>query len=343
MTKPALIPLLSCLFLFPAPSASAQDLQFADIGDFRVQSGEIIHDCRIGYRTFGRLNSAASNAILMPTWANGTTEEMKSNIGPNAVVNDADYFVVAMDALANGVSSSPSNSVSQPRMKFPKITVPDMVNSEHQVLTGTLGIEHLKAVVGVSMGAMQAFQWMVSYPAFMDKAVPIFGSPRLAPYDLLHWQAQIDAIRSNPAWNHGDYTDNPSRLVEFEFGELLLKTPQQYNQEHSRQQVFESLAQAKDASSKDANNKIRQSEAMIALNVADRFGGSLERAAAAVIAKVFILVATYDHVVTPQPARDFAALLHAPLLEFDSNCGHLTTVCENAKISSAVAAFLREQ
>ena len=66
MTKPALIPLWSCLFLLPAPSASAQDLQFANIGDFRVPSGEIIHDCRIGYRTFGRLNSAASNAILMP-------------------------------------------------------------------------------------------------------------------------------------------------------------------------------------------------------------------------------------------------------------------------------------
>ena len=110
MTKPALIPLLFCMFLFPAPRASAQDLKFANIGDFRVQSGEVIHDCRIGYRTFGRLTSAASNAILMPNWANGTTEEMKSNIGPNAVVNDADYFVVAMDALANGVSSSPSNS-----------------------------------------------------------------------------------------------------------------------------------------------------------------------------------------------------------------------------------------
>jgi homoserine O-acetyltransferase/O-succinyltransferase len=339
------IPILFCCcltWLVPA-SAPAQELQFANLGDFRLESGEVLHDCRIGYRTFGHINATASNAILIPTWAGGTTEELKPTIGPKRLLDDSEYFVIAIDALANGVSSSPTNNTAQPRMKFPKITVRDMVNSQYQVLTGTLGIKHLKAVIGMSMGGMQTFQWMVAYPAFMDKAIPIAGSPRLAPYDLLLWQAQIDAIEGNPNWNQGDYTENPSRDVEFEFGELLLNTPQQYNRTHTRQQTLESLAKAKDAPNTDANNKIRQAEAMMAIDVSSPFGGSMERAAAAVKAKVFVIVATYDHVVTPQPARDFAALLHAPILELDSDCGHLATACEGAKVDLAVAAFLHDK
>ena len=321
----------------------AQEQKFASLGEFKLESGEVIHDCRVGYRTFGKLNADGSNAILFPTWANGTTDQLQHTIGPHTgVVDYADYFVILIDALANGVSSSPSNSAAQPRMKFPKITVRDMVNSQYQVATRTLGLKHVKAVVGTSMGGMQTFQWMVSYPEFMDKAVPIVGSPRLAPYDLLHWRAEIDAIETNPAWNHGEYTENPSRLLEFEYGEMLLNTPTQYNRTHTREQVFESLAKAKDAVTTDANNKIRQVEAMIGLDVSDRFGGSMERAASSVKAKVFMIVATYDHVVTPQPARDFASLLHAPILELDSDCGHLGPSCEDAKVSAAVAAFLQK-
>jgi homoserine O-acetyltransferase/O-succinyltransferase len=334
--------LLCCVWLLSS-ALPAQELKFANLGDFKLVSGEVVRDCRVGYRTFGKLNADASNAILIPTWANGTTDQLQHSIGPkNGVVDYADYYVVLIDALANGVSSSPSNSNAQSRMKFPKITVRDMVNNQYQVLNGTLGLKHLKAVVGISMGGMQTFQWMLSYPAFMDAAVAIVGSPRLAPYDLLHWQAEIDAIEGNPAWNHGNYTENPSRVLEFEYGEMLLNTPTQYNRTHTREQVFASLAKAKDAPGTDANNKIRQTEAMMGLDVSDQFGGSMERAATAVKAKVFVIVAKYDHVVTPEPAREFAGLLHAPILELDSDCGHLAPSCEDAKVNAAVAAFLKQ-
>src|SRR6267143_6366606 len=104
----------------------AQDLRFAQLGDFKVESGEVIRDCRVGYRTFGKLNDAKSNAILFPTWASGTTEQLQSNIGVGKLVDDSKYFVVAIDALSNGVSSSPSNSNLQPRMSFPRLTIHDM-------------------------------------------------------------------------------------------------------------------------------------------------------------------------------------------------------------------------
>ena len=160
--------------------------------------------------------------------------------------------------------------------------------------------------MGNSMGGMQTFQWIVSYPEFMDQAVPIVGSPRLAPYDLLLWQAQIDAIMNDFAWNNGNYLVNPARAAEYEFGALLLTTPDHYNKEMTRQKVLEELEKSKQSSGFDANDKIRQVQAMMALNVYEPFGGSMARTAAAIKAKVFVIVAKFDHVVTPGPALEFA-------------------------------------
>src|ERR1700743_644330 len=206
-----------------AATAHAQEQKFADLGDFKLVSGETLRDCRIGYRTFGKMNVDRSNIVVFPTWAGGTTEQLKDNVGAGKLVNNADYYVVLIDALANGVSSSPSNSTAQPRMKFPKIAVRDMVNTQHELLTTVLGIQHVKAVMGISMGGMQTFQWMVSYPDFMDNAIPIVGSPHVAPYDVVMWRINIDALEGSAGWNHGDYDWTPAGLVHFEIGELILQ------------------------------------------------------------------------------------------------------------------------
>jgi len=320
----------------------AQEQQFASLGDFKVRSGEVIRDCRIGYRTFGTLNEQRSNVIVFPTWASGTTEQLKSNIGPSRLVNSEKHFVIAIDALGNGVSSSPSNSKLQPRMSFPTFTLRDAVETQHVLLTKVLHLDHVKAVIGVSMGGMQTFQWMVSYPDFMDKAIPIVGSPRLATYDLLLWQAQIDAIVHDRDWNNGNYTTNPARVVEYEFGELLLTTPDSYNKRVTRQQLFDQLEKAKRDPGFDANDKIRQAQAMMALDISQEFGGSMAGAAGAIKAKVFIVIAKFDRVVTPGPALEFARLLQAKTLELDSDCGHLAPSCEYQKVNAAVAEFLQD-
>ena len=322
--------------------ALAQQQQFANIGDLKLQNGGVIRNCRIGYRTFGQLNADKSNVIVFPTWAGGTTEQLQSNIGSGKLVDSTKYFVVAIDALSNGISSSPSNSRLQPRMKFPKFTLHDTVESQHRLLTEVLHIEHVKAVVGISMGGMQVFQWLVSYPRFMEKAVPIVGSPRLAPYDLLLWQAQIEALMRDRDWNGGNYTKNPARALDFAFGELLLTTPSDYNRRKTREQTLNDLEKARgDAKRFDANDKIRQDQAMMALDVSRDFGGSLERAARAVEAKVLVVVAKFDHVVTPGPATEFASLLGAKLLTLESDCGHLATVCEARRLNEAVSDFLK--
>ena len=332
-------------FLLPlfAVSAAAQQQQFANIGDLRLQNGGVIRNCRIGYRTFGQLAGDKSNVVVFPTWAGGTTEQLQSSIGPGKLIDSTSYFVVAIDALANGVSSSPSNSRLQPRMRFPQFTLRDTVESQHELLTRVLKIDHLKAVVGISMGGMQVFQWLVSYPNFMDKAVPIVGSPRLAPYDLLLWQAQIEALMRDRDWNEGNYSVNPARALDFAFGELLLTTPTDYNRRNTREQVLANLEKARsDTKRFDANDKIRQAQAMMQLDVSRDFGGSLERVAKVVKAKMLVVVSRFDHVVTPGPAIEFASLLGAKLVALEGDCGHLATACESRRLNEAVAEFLKD-
>ena len=322
-----------CGLLLSALVAHAQEQQFANIGDLKLQSGGVIRNCRVGYRTFGTLNQDKSNVVVFPTWAGGTTEQLRGNIGPGKLVDSTSHYVIAIDALSNGVSSSPSNSRLQPRMRFPIFSLRDTIESQHELLTKVLKIDHVKAVVGISMGGMQTFQWIVSYPDFMDKAIPIVGSPRLAPYDLMLWQAQIEALMRDRDWKGGNYAANPARALDFAFGELLLTTPTDYNRRKTREQVFADLEKARnDAKRFDANDKIRQTQAMMSLDVANNYR--------AVKAKVLVVVSKFDHVVTPGPAREFASLLGAKLIELDSDCGHLATACESSQLTAAVTQFL---
>lgn len=313
-----------CGLLLFTVVARAQEQQFANIGDLKLQNGGVIRNCRVGYRTFGTLNRDRSNVVVFPTWAGGTTEQLKGSIGPGKLIDSTSHFVVAIDALSNGVSSSPSNSRLQPRMRFPIFSLRDTVESQHELLTRVLKIDHVKAVVGISMGGMQTFQWMVSYPTFMDKAVPIVGSPRLAPYDLMLWSAQLEALKRDP---------NSARALDFAFGELLLTTPTDYNRRKTREEVFADLEKARNDTKRfNANDKIRQMQAMMSLDVARDFG--------AVKAKVLVVVARFDHVVTPGPATEFAKLIEAKLIELEGDCGHLATSCESRRLNEAVSQFL---
>jgi homoserine O-acetyltransferase len=247
----------------------------------------------------------------------------------------------ATDALANGVSSAPSNSYQQPHMKFPRISIRDMVNSQYQLLTEKLQIPHLKAVMGDSMGSMQTFQWMVSYPNFLDYAVPIVGSPRLSSYELTLFQLQVDAIRNDPAWNQGEYTRQPGVTTIAEAEALTLTTPGNYNHEVSRERFRDAIEESKkDVANIDANNRIRQAEAMMAHDVSAPYEGSMESTAARVKAKVLVIVDVHDHMVTPQAAVDFPNLLHARLISLESDCGHNGPECDMEKVAPRVAAFL---
>ncbi len=327
-------------------SAKAQELQFASLGDFRVENGETIRDCRLGYRAFGRLDAAKSNAVLFPTWFTGTTKNLVELIGPGKLVDSTKYYVIAVDALGDGISSSPSNSLLQPHMKFPRFTIRDMVRSQHQLLTKELGIPHLRAVVGISMGGMQTFEWLVSFPDFMDRAVPIVGTPKLSAYDLLLWQAEMHAIEADENWKKGEYTERPAAAMRTvsDIHQLAVSTPQYRTRQTAPDQFSKFLADTEQSAITgfDTNDWYRQLQAMMAHDVSKPLDGNIERAAGQVHAKVLVIASLLDHMVNPQAALAFAKLLHAQTLELESDCGHLAFSCENARVVAAMSAFLGE-
>lgn len=319
--------------------------QFAELGDFKLQSGGVIHEFRLGYRTLGKLNAEKSNAILWPTWLGGTSEQLLQFIGPGKVVDSDKYFVVLADAIGNGVTTSPSNSKPQPLMKFPPFTIRDMVEAEHRLATEVLHLAHLRAVMGVSMGGMQTFSWTVAYPDFMDLAIPVAGSPQSTSYDKLVWTAQIDAIELDPAWNHGNPTGPLTRgfALSEEIDQMNLTSPA-YRVAHTQAKDFDAFLAGIRRNAKGdggtAGNQIRQRQAIMALDIAGEFGGTLEQAAKRAHAKLLVIVSPQDHKVNPAPAVKFAAAVGAPVVTLNSACGHIANSC--ISVGPIVARFLSD-
>jgi homoserine O-acetyltransferase len=321
------------------PAAHGQQ-QFADLGTCKLSSDHEITGCRIGYRTWGTLNAQRSNAILFPTWFSGRSSNIEPSVGADKLVDPAKYFLIVVDALGDGVSSSPSNSATQPGLKFPAFTTRDMVNAEYRLATEALHLTHVHAVMGISMGGMQTFEWMVNYPDFMDVAIPIVGSPRLTGYDLLLWHTEESALKTDPAWHEGRYKKPPPLGAVMAIHQMNLTTPANYARSHPPEKFAADYVAyfSKGVLPFDANDWLAQLEAMIHHDVAH--GGSLPDAAKRVHAKVLVVAAAQDHMVNPKPALDFAALLGAKTLVLDSDCGHLSNTCKAEIMSPAVRAFL---
>jgi len=320
--------------------------QLAELGELRLQSGAVIRDFRLGYRTLGKLNSERSNAVLWPTWLGGKSSDLLQFIGPGKVVDTGTYFVILVDAIGNGVSTSPSNSKSQPLLKFPVFSIRDMVESEHRLLTELFHLNHLHAVMGVSMGGMQTFEWIAAYPDFMDLAIPMFGSPQSTSWDKLLWTTQIDILELDPAWNNGNPTGPLLHgfAISEAVGQMNLTSPE-YRVSHTAPKDFDHyLADLRKNNVGDgglAADEIRQRQAIINLDIPSEFGlPSLAELAKKVHAKTFVIVSPEDHLVNPIPAQQFAAALSAPVLTLDSPCGHISLDCISA--GPIVAKFLAD-
>jgi homoserine O-acetyltransferase len=328
--------LLSLLVV--APSWAEIEQQFADIGDLRLESGEVLRDVRVGFLTVGELNADKSNVILFPTWFTGTARNLLEFevIGPGKLADTDKYHVIAVDALANGVSTSPSNSAHQSGAEFPVISIGDMVNSQRRLLTEHLGIHHVYAVMGISMGGMQTFDWMGRYPKFMEHAVPIDGSPKMTSYDLLLWQVQKDLIAVMQ--DAGRDNEAISGLVG-RVSQLALQTPRWFVENVRPEDLATYLAAA--VSTFDSYDYSAQLDAMIGQDVFGDSPASRQAWFDRVAADVLVIGGTRDHMVNQIPAQTVAEELGAELLMNDSFCGHLGNVCERDRASARVSEFLQ--
>jgi len=181
-----------------------------DLGDFRLESGTVLPAGKILYVTAGKLDSARDNAVLVPSYAGGNHHGYDFLLGPGGGLDTTHYFVILTEMFGSGGSSSPSNTpppLDGPR--FPQVSIRDNVAAGYQLLTQGLGIRHLRAVAGFSMGAQQALQWSVSHPDFLDQAVAWCGTARTYPHGWMFLEAGIRLWQADSAFAGGNYRTRP--------------------------------------------------------------------------------------------------------------------------------------
>jgi homoserine O-acetyltransferase len=197
---------------YPAPVAGDFTLP-----NFRFVSGETLPALRQHYTTVGqpRRDKAGkiTNAVLIMHGTTGAGTSFLSDLfaghlfGPGQPLDAAKYYVILPDAIGHGQSSKPSNGL---RMKFPKYTYDDMVVANYRLLTEHLGVQHLRLVMGTSMGGMETWVWGYTYPGFMDALLPLASLPvEIAGRNRMLRKMAIDLIEMDPAWQGGNYSTQP--------------------------------------------------------------------------------------------------------------------------------------
>ena len=324
------------LLLLPL-CAVAGEQQYFSLGEFPLEKGGAIEDCTLGYRTYGTLNSARSNAVLFPTWYAGTSSELEAFIGPGKMLDTSRYFIVAVDSFGNGVSSSPSNSMRQKARSFPEFTIGDMVKAELRLITERFNITRLRAVIGISMGGVQAFYFAAAYPDRAEKIIPITASPRPTSYDILFFSTQLAAlegVRTTPGW------DGRSLQIVAGLNAMASSTAARFIALNSRTDLVSRMEKERGSiGEKNPLDLAWQIKAMLAHDIyavpsAPVNLARLDRSS------ILTVVSKQDLMLNPAPAREFAEATGTGLAMFDSDCGHYIFQCEYAAIAELVSRFL---
>ncbi|HTS79041.1 MAG TPA: alpha/beta fold hydrolase [Myxococcaceae bacterium] len=279
------------------------------IESFPLEAGVTLPRAIVVYGTYGTLNAAKDNAVLLPSHYMAQSDGYDWLIGEGRALDPKKHFLIMTELFGNGRSSSPSNTPEPfhgPR--FPVTTIRDNVEAVRRLLEDGLGIHHLRAVVGFSMGAQQAFQWAVSQPRFADRIVATAGTARCWPHGIVRLEGQIRAITADPAFKGGDYTDEPVRGIETTGAVWLAWL---YSQEWWKRELWRkadpasagmTLAQFTDAQIKeffsgaDANNLILQMRTWQKHDVGTTpgFDASTEKALRSIVVPVLYLPSATD-------------------------------------------------
>ena len=271
--------------------------------DFKFQTGETLPALTLHYRTIGTPRRDASgvvrNAVLILHGTGGSGAGFLSRtfggelFGAGQLLDASRYFIVLPDGIGHGKSSKPSDSL---RARFPKYTYDDMVRAQHLLLTEGLKVNHLKLVLGTSMGAMHCWVWGEMYPDFVDGLVPLASAPtQIAGRNRVMRKMIMDSIMQDPAWNDGNYTSQPQQGLTGAINLLMMMTssPLQWHKSGATRDAadkwYEDQIKAR-AASTDANDMLYQ------YNASHDYDPSpnLEKIAAAVLA-----INSADDVVNP--------------------------------------------
>ena len=213
------------ILLATSPSLQSADHPSATVGDYRIKefrfaSGETLPEVRIHYRTFGKPERDARgkvrNAVLILHGTGGDGESLMNIaftgelFGQGQPLDASRYYIIIPDNLGHGKSTKPSDGL---RAQFPKYGYHDLIEAQYRLLTEGLQVNHLRLVMGTSMGGMHTWLWGETHPDFMDALLPLACLPTQISGRNLAWRKIIsEAIRSDPEWRNGEYRTQPHGL-----------------------------------------------------------------------------------------------------------------------------------
>ena len=273
MLTTTLLALTAGLLAFAAESPAPVEGDWT-AKDFKFNSGETLPELRLHYTTIGKLERDASgrvvNAVLILHGTGGTggaflQETFAGRLfGPGQPLDAATHYIVLPDAIGHGRSSSPSGGM---RMRFPKYAYEDMVRAQYLLLTQRLGVNHLRLVMGTSMGAMHTWLWGETYPDFMDALMPLASNPvAIGGRNWMQRQMRVNCIKNDPAWKGGEYSAPPlAGLTCAAYVQSLMTSSalQLQKQFPTRESVIAMMDKTfpEQVKTKDANDIIYESEA----------------------------------------------------------------------------------
>jgi len=200
------------------------------IHDFKFKSGESLPELRLHYMTIGQpardAQGRVTNAVLIMHGTGGSGKNFLSPqfadelYGPGQPLDATRYYIILPDSVGHGGSSKPSDGL---HVRFPQYDYDDMVAAQHRLVTEGLGVNHLRLVMGTSMGCMHTWVWGETYPDFMDAMMPLACQPvAIAGRNRMWRKLVMDAIRTDPDWKGGEYTEQPQRALRNALGLLLM-------------------------------------------------------------------------------------------------------------------------
>lgn len=327
-----------------------RDFEIFDLGDVTLQSGDVITDAKLAYKTYGALDDSRSNVIVMPTFYTGTHERNEDYLRTVPALDVGRYFIVSINMFGNGLSSSPSNTpppCDGPR--FPRVTLHDNVACQHRLLTEGLGAERIALVFGWSMAGCQAYHWGAQYPDMVDAILPFCASSKTSPHNSVFLEGVKAALQADCAFRDGEYTTPPEAGLRA-FGRVYAgwAFSQTFYREHLYRELgFETpeellIGWEHDHLEWDANDLLAKlwtwQHGDISAN--DRYHGNIVDALGSIRARAILIPCTTDLYFPPQDnAIEVRHMPNAKLRPYASPWGHCVA---SPGRDRGFAAFLNE-
>ncbi len=303
------------------------------IDNLPLQNGETLVNAVLAYKTYGTLNAARDNVVVLPTFYTGTHTRNEGFFGAGRGIDPDRHFIVSINLFGNGISSSPSNTPAPfGGAKFPLVTLFDNVSAQHRLLTDVFGIEQIALVAGWSMAGCQSFQWGAQYPDMVKSILPFCASAKTSVHNFVFLEGVKAALQADQVWNGGDYAEQPVQGLKA-FGRVYAGwafSQTFYRQGLFRQLGFDSAEELlrhweADHLHWDANDLLCKLKAWQLGDISDNhlYGKNIEAALSAIQAKTIIIACDSDMYFTPQDNRiEVQHIAGAELRIYHSPWGH---------------------